>query len=527
MFDGEFFGFSPKEAAIIDPQHRHFLEFCWEALEHAGHPPERFDGSIGVFAGCGMGSYFYFNLLHEPRAASSPSGSSCCATRATTRTSCRPASSYVLDLRGPSSQRPDRLLDLARRDPPRLSEPARRASATWRSPAASTIELPPDRGYLYAEGEILSPDGHCRAFDHRAPGHGALERRGRRRAAAPRRTRSRRRPDLRRDQGLGRSTTTAGRRSATSRRASTGRRRRSPRRYAVARRRSGDDRLRRVPRHGHARGRPDRDRGADAGLPRARPQANGFCRIGSVKTNIGHLDTAAGVASLIKASLALQNEQIPPSLGYEKPNPEIDFERTPFVVNDALREWPRGRAPRRAAVNSLGVGGTNAHVVLEEAPARRLDALAPLASAPPPLGAEQQVASTAMRARSRRICGRIPSIDLADVAYTLEVGRAEHGSPARARRARRRRGDRAARERRSAARLQPQRPGRERLRRLHVPGGGEPLPGHGRRPLRRASPSSAQHIDRGLALLEKRTGQSFRSVLLPTPGRAATPPTRR
>ena len=91
-FDPEFFGFSPKEAAIIDPQHRHFLEGAWEALEDAGHPPENFDGPIGVFAGCGMGAYFAYNLLHQPRAASIRSGSSCCATPATTRTSCRRAS---------------------------------------------------------------------------------------------------------------------------------------------------------------------------------------------------------------------------------------------------------------------------------------------------------------------------------------------------------------------------------------------------------------------------------------------------
>ena len=95
---------------------------------------------------------------------------------------------------------------------------------------------------------------------------------------------------------------------------------------------------------------------------------SGFCRIGSVKTNIGHLDTAAGVASLIKAALALHHRQIPPSLGFEAPNPAIAFEDSPFVVNDRLSDWPAGKTPRRAGVNSLGVGGTNAHVILEEPP---------------------------------------------------------------------------------------------------------------------------------------------------------------
>ena len=96
----------------------------------------------------------------------------------------------------------------------------------------------------------------------------------------------------------------------------------------------------------------------------------GFCKLGSVKTNIGHLDTAAGVASLIKASLALYHQEIPPSLGYEKPNPAIDFEDSPFRVNDQLTPWVSHKGPRRAGVNSLGVGGTNAHAVLEEAPTR-------------------------------------------------------------------------------------------------------------------------------------------------------------
>ena len=97
---------------------------------------------------------------------------------------------------------------------------------------------------------------------------------------------------------------------------------------------------------------------------------SGFCRIGSVKTNIGHLDTAAGVASLIKTSLALHHKAMPPSLSFEKPNPTIDFETSPFRVNDRLTQWPEGPTPRRAGVNSLGVGGTNAHAILEEAPER-------------------------------------------------------------------------------------------------------------------------------------------------------------
>ncbi|MCP4819284.1 MAG: polyketide synthase, partial [Shimia sp.] len=149
----------------------------------------------------------------------------------------------------------------------------------------------------------------------------------------------------------------------------------------------------------------------------------GFCRIGSVKTNIGHLDTAAGAASLIKTSLALHNKQMPPSLGFEKPNPAIDFESSPFAVNAALTEWtPRG-GPRRAGVNSLGVGGTNAHVVVEEAPAR-----APSAESDWPfqLIAVSGRANKALEANAANLAAHLrahPEQPLADVAHTLLDGR--------------------------------------------------------------------------------------------------------
>ncbi|MAT84333.1 MAG: polyketide synthase, partial [Gammaproteobacteria bacterium] len=152
-------------------------------------------------------------------------------------------------------------------------------------------------------------------------------------------------------------------------------------------------------------------------------EATGFCRIGSVKTNIGHLDTAAGVASLIKAALTLENEHIPPSLNFEAPNPEIDFPSTPFQVADALRPWPRRATPRRAAVNSLGVGGTNAFVILQEAPQPAARTLA-----------EQEPHFLMLSARNRKALdeasGRLadwlrdhPDTPLADVAFTLLEGR--------------------------------------------------------------------------------------------------------
>jgi acyl transferase domain-containing protein len=149
----------------------------------------------------------------------------------------------------------------------------------------------------------------------------------------------------------------------------------------------------------------------------------GFCRIGSVKTNIGHLDTAAGVASLIKTSLALHHRQMPPSLGYEAPNPAIGFDGSPFAVNDRLTPWVRGDHPRRAGVNSLGVGGTNAHVVLEEAPERGPSEASDWPFQPITLSARSKQALTDQAAGLAAHLRAHPDLPLADVAWTLQAGR--------------------------------------------------------------------------------------------------------
>src|SRR5688572_10231321 len=168
MFDGEFFGFSPKESAILDPQHRHFLECAWEALENAGHPPERFPGPIGVFAGCGMGSYFYFNLCTNRELVDSVglfllrhtgNDKDFLATRV----------SYLFDLKGPSvnvqTACSTSLVAVHLACQSLLAGECDMALA-----GGVTIEIPHKRGYFYHEGEVLSPDGHCHAFDHRGQG---------------------------------------------------------------------------------------------------------------------------------------------------------------------------------------------------------------------------------------------------------------------------------------------------------------------------------------------------------------------
>jgi acyl transferase domain-containing protein len=421
MFDGEFFGFSPKESAILDPQHRHFTELCWEALESAGHVPDRFDGQIGVFAGCGMGSYFYFNVCTNRELVESV-GLFLLRHTGNDKDFLSTRVAYVLDLRGPAvnvqTACSTSLVATHLACQSLLSGECDLALA-----GGSTILFPPNRGYLYAEGEVLSPDGHCHAFDHRAQGTVLSSGAG---VVALRRL-----EDALEDgdtiyavikgsainndggQKVGYLAPSVDGQAAAMAEA-----------YSVA----GVDpaTIGYVECHGTGTymGDPIEISALTQAFRRS-TQANGFCRIGSVKTNIGHLDTAAGVASLIKASLALQNKQIPPSLGYEKPNPEIGFERTPFVVNDRLHDWSEARGPRRAAVNSLGVGGTNAHVVLEEPPA-------PAASTPS-RRSHQLLRLSARNNKSldgnaRALAAHLrahPGIDLADVAYTLEVGRAE------------------------------------------------------------------------------------------------------
>ena len=167
-FDAEFFGFSPKEAAILDPQHRQFLEVAWEALENAGHPPEAFKGAIGVYAGCGMGSYFYFNLCSN-RDLVDQTGMFLLRHTGNDKDFLATRVSHIFDLKGPSinvqTACSTSLVAIHYAAQSLLNGECDMALA-----GGVTIELPQGRGYLFTEGEVLSPDGHCHAFDARAQG---------------------------------------------------------------------------------------------------------------------------------------------------------------------------------------------------------------------------------------------------------------------------------------------------------------------------------------------------------------------
>ncbi len=418
LFDAGFFGFSPREAAIMDPQHRHFLECSWEALEDAGHVPNNFDGSIGVFGGCGMNAYFMYNILTNPEILRSV-GLFLARHTGNDKDFLTTRASYCFNLTGPSisvqTACSTSLVAIHLASQHLLAGECDMALA-----GGVTIELPHRRGYLYEEGEILSPDGHCRSFDAASKGTvfgsgvGVVV--------------LRRMQDALHD---GDSIRAVIKGSAVNNDGASkvgylapsvdGQARAILEALAVANVRA--DTITYVEAHGT--GTPVGDPIEVAALTQAfrtHTQKRGYCGIGSLKSNIGHIDTAAGVASFIKCVEALRHKQLPPSLHFESPNPAISFSQTPFQVNKTLKEWKTDGGPRRAGVSSLGVGGTNAHVILEEAPE------------PPPsspgkpwklftLSARSEAALDSAAQRLREHLERNPGLNLADVAWTLQRGR--------------------------------------------------------------------------------------------------------
>ena len=418
-FDPEFFGFSPKEAAILDPQHRKFLEVTWEAMEDAGHPPESLGGRIGVYAGCGMGSYFFFNLCSNPGLVDDV-GTFLLRHTGNDKDFLSTRVSHIFDLHGPS-------INLQTACSTSLvavhyaCAALRAGECDMALAGGVTIELPQGRGYLYKENEILSPDGHCHAFDHRAQGTVfgsgagvvALRRLGDALADGDHIWAVIKGSAVNND-GAAKAGYLApsvdGQAQAVS--------------LALKAAGVAAETIDYVECHGTGTYLGDPiEVAALTQAYREETAETGFCRLGSVKTNIGHLDTAAGVAGLVKTALALNHGEIPPSLGYEAPNPAIDFEQSPFVVNDKLSGWGAHHRPRRAAVNALGVGGTNAHVILEAAPER-----APSDESEFPFHVLCLSGRTraALDANAGALAAHLranPELPLADVAFTLKEGR--------------------------------------------------------------------------------------------------------
>ncbi|WP_298857713.1 type I polyketide synthase [uncultured Sulfitobacter sp.] len=418
-FDADFFGFSPKDAAILDPQHRKFLEVAWEAMEQAGHVPENVSGPIGVYAGCGMGSYFYFNICSNADLVDDV-GMFLLRHTGNDKDFLSTRVSHVFDLKGPS-------INLQTACSTSLvaihyAAAALRAGEVDMALAGGvTIELPQGRGYVFKENEILSPDGECHAFDHRAQGTVfgsgagcvALKRLGDAQADGDHIWAVIKGSAINND-GAAKAGYLAP--SVDGQADAIGK--------ALTASGVPADQIELIECHGTGTYLGDPiEVAALTEAYREQTDKVDYSRIGSVKTNIGHLDTAAGVAGLVKASLSLHHEAMPPSLGYEAPNPAIDFEGSPFSVNSELTPWPRRAAPRYAAINALGVGGTNAHAILAEAPER---APSEESDFPFHILCISGRSKSALEANTDALAAHLrahPEQDLADIAHTLKNGR--------------------------------------------------------------------------------------------------------
>ena len=422
LFDAAFFGMHSRETELTDPQHRLFLECAWEALEDAGHDPATYPGAIGVFAGASPSTYFLNNVLVD-RATIEDYTSNY-------QVGCYPMLlgsnadfissrvSYKLNLTGPSltlhSACSTSLLAVAKACQSLMLYESDMALA-----GGVSITFPQKRGYQHLEGGMVSVDGTCRPFDADASGTifgsgvGVVL--------------LKRLEDAQRD---GDHVYAVIRGSAVNNdgaykvgfTAPSVDGQASVIKMALAAAGVDARSISYVECHGTAT--PLGDPIEVAGLTEAFRETTAdrqFCAIGSAKSNVGHLDAAAGVTGLIKTALALKHRLLPPTLHYRRPNPQIDFARTPFYVADRLTEWPAAATPRRAGVSAFGVGGTNVHVVLEEPPAAETNA--DERSQLLVLSARSAAALDAARRNLAEHLRDHGSLALADVAYSLQTGR--------------------------------------------------------------------------------------------------------
>ena len=416
-FDAEFFGYSPREAEMMDPQQRLFLETSAAALEHAGYDASRYEGLIGVFGGVGRNAYYLTALGRRPDLLKTSGEYT--TLIGNERDFPTMHVSYKLNLRGPSVDVQSACstsgvaLHLA-------CQSLRAGDCDIALAGGCKIVYPNREGYWYVDGGPLAPEGHVRAFD--AGANGMV------RGSGAAMLVLKRLDDALADgdtvyalvigsavnnDGSGKvgftAPTVAGQAAVIA--------------DAQAAAGISADAVSYVETHGTGTvlGDPIEVSGLTEAF-RQTTDRTGFCSIGSVKTNIGHLDAGATAAGLIKTTLSLRHELLPASLNFKRPNPAIDWARTPFFVNGSPSLWPRTDTPRRAGVSSFGLGGTNAHIVLEEAPV----------GAPSMPGRPHEVLMVAAKTESAldtatdhlaAYLERHPELPLADVAHTLQVGR--------------------------------------------------------------------------------------------------------
>ncbi len=419
-FDASFFGYTPREAAETDPQHRLFLEVAWEALEDAGYDTSRCTDPIGVYAGCGVNTYLLLNLLSSGRMADMQDISSLQGLmNGNNKDSMTTTVAYKLNLRGPGIT-----VQTACSTSLAAAHVACRGLLNHEADMAiaggAWVNLLHEGGYYYQAGAILSPDGHCRAFDARAAG--TVIGSGVGVVVLKRLTDALADGDTIHAVIKGSAINNDGSAKAGYTAPSIeGQAEVILAAQAIAG--ISADTISYIEAHGT---------GTTIGDPievaaltqafRESTERRGFCGIGSVKTNVGHLDAAAGVAGLIKTVLSLKHRTLLPSLHFEQPNPQIDFAASPFYVNTVSKAWLTDSTPRRAGVSSFGIGGTNVHMIVEEAPDRAPSSASRdwqllVLSARSPVALERAVN------RLQQHLENHPEQPLADVAYTLQVGR--------------------------------------------------------------------------------------------------------
>ena len=359
MFDAEFFGINPKLAELMDPQQRIFLEISRDVLEKSGHLPDHYDGTIGVFAGSGANTYFQNNVLQHPERIEIAGSFQVSTVNEKDYISSRTA--YQLNLKGPAvsvfSACSTSLLAIAQ-----AVESLRKNQCDVAIAGGASITSPIYSGHLYQDGAMLSKDGHCRSFDAMATGTVFSDGAGvvllKTLAAA----------EADGDliygiiKGVGVNNDGGNKGSFTA--PST-----NGQRIAIemAIQDAGVDpaTITYVETHGTATPLGDPIEIEGLRLAFGEQASNQYCAIGSIKSNMGHMTSAAGVAGVIKTALSLYHKQIPPSINFDQPNPDIDFEQSPFYVNTTLQDWHTD-GKKRAGVSSFGVGGTNVHVIMEE-----------------------------------------------------------------------------------------------------------------------------------------------------------------
>jgi phthiocerol/phenolphthiocerol synthesis type-I polyketide synthase E len=514
-FDAEFFGFTPAEAETMDPQQRILCETAWAAVEDAGHA--RLPGDVGVFAGTFMTKYLIANLSTNARFQRSPMAP--LARMFNDKDFLATRISHLLDLTGPAYT-----IQTACSTSLVATHLACQSLLSYECDAAVvggvTVNLPLRSGYPVADSGLFSADGHCRPFDAAAggtvPGNGAVVVVLRRLSEAL--------ADRDHVYAVIRGSAVnndGGFKAGFAAPSVDGQHRVITSALTVA----GVD----PPTIGYVEAHGTATRVGDPIEVTALTQAYGAgtpgsIALGSVKANIGHLDAAAGLAGLMRAALAVHHGEIPPNANFTAPNPDLALDRTPFYVPDTARPFPPGKHPRRAAVSSFGVGGTNAHAVLEQAPDPEP---APGAARPwqlLPISARTRVAVDTATARLADLLDDPRPPALPDVAFTLQDGRRAFGV---------RRFAVCADTADAVAALRGGEPRRLPTRNapdtphevvFTFPGGGTQHPDMGL-DVYRAEPVFREEVDRCAELLEPRLGFDLRRLLFPAaftplPGRA-------